>query len=319
MQIKCISAPKYFTAPKILEFLEECVPLFKLKDTRQPGYVFDLMKVRECSMLGTLVFYKIIEYTLSNKCFHKPAIAFNYEEPYVIEAFKRFGFWDLIMDYMEDRHSVEKSYRRLEVKIEDNFIIAPQALLRDSNFSSNALRENFLPQIEDYYSYDPKVVSMIFLCLSEILLNFWEHAVEDTKSIIVANGNKSQIEIACADTGKGIVSTLKENPDLVAKNSSFILSKSVEKGVTSKQKTNHMGYGLWILDQIVKLIKGRLHIYSQGAYYFNDFGKVKIGDCAYWGGTIIYLSLPLKEPKTLSDIEGHSEKSKLTHLKINWS
>ncbi len=319
MQIKFISAPKYFTAPKILEFLEECVPLFKLKMTRTPGYVFDLMKVRECSMLATLVFYKIIEYTLSNQCFNKPAIAFNYDEPIVIESFKKFGFWELIMDYMEDRRSVEKSYRRLEIKIEDNFIIAPQALLRDSNFSSKALRENFLPQIEDYYSYNSKAVSMIFLCLSEILLNFWEHAVEDTKSIIVANGNRTQIEIACADTGKGIVSTLKEGGTITSSSPALILSKSVEKGVTSKLKTNHMGYGLWILDQLVKLVKGRLHIYSQGAFYTNDFGKSKSGQCAYWGGTIIYISLPLKDPKSLSDIEGHSEKSKISKLKINWS
>lgn len=319
MNIKFIRAPKYFTAPKILEFLEECVQLFPLRNTQSPGYVFDLMKVQECSMLGTLVFYKIIEYTLTNRCFHAPAIAFNYEQPVAIEAFKRFGFWDLIMDYMEDRHSVEKSYRKLEVKVEGNFIIAPQALLRDSNFSSKALRENFLPQIEEYYSYDPKAVSMIFLCLSEVLLNFWEHAVDDTKSIIVANGNRQSIEIACADTGKGIISTLTDSSEVKSKKPAIILAKSVEKGVTSKKGTDHMGYGLWILDQIVRLVKGRLHIYSQGAFYVNDFGKIKTGECAFWGGTIIYLSLPLKEPKTLTDIEGHSEKSKLQKLKINWS
>jgi hypothetical protein len=319
MNLKFITAPKYFTAPKILEFLEECVQLFPLKGTRTPGYVFDLMKVRECSMLGTLVFYKIIEYTLTNNCFYRPSIAFNYEEPVTIEAFKRFGFWDLIMDYMEDRSGVERSYKKLEIKVEDNFIIAPQALLRDGNFSSRALRENFLPQIEEYYSFNPKAVSMIFLCLSEVLLNFWEHAVHDTKSIIVANGRKNNIEIACADTGRGIISTLEEGAGLKARSPSLILAKSVQKGITSKKGTDHMGFGLWILDQLVKLVKGRLHIYSQGAYYINDFGKIKTGDCAYWGGTIVYLSLPLNDPKTLSDIEGHSENSKLQKLKINWS
>lgn len=319
MPLRFITAPKYFTPQNILEFLDECVPIFKLKGTNTPGYVFDLLKVRECSMLGTLIFYKITEYTFTNNCLFQPSIAFNYDEPIVMDAFKRFGFWDLIMDYMEDRNSVEKSYRRLEVKIENNFIIAPQALLRDSNFSSKALRENFLPQIEDYYSASPKAVSMIFLCLSEVLLNFWEHAVDDTKSIIVANGNQTRIEIACADTGKGIISTLMAGAGLRTKMPSDLLAKAVEKGVTSKKMTNHMGYGLWILDQIVKLVKGRLHIYSQGAYYQNDFGKSKSGDCAFWNGTIIYVSLPLKEPKTLVDIEGYSEKHKIQQLKINWS
>lgn len=37
--------------------------------------------------------------------------------------------------------------------------------------------------------------------------------------------------------------------------------------------TNHMGYGLWILDEIVTATQGKLHIYSEGAYIFNNHGK----------------------------------------------
>lgn len=311
-----IAVPKHLTPSNILEFLDRFAPIFNMIERKEPGYIIDLSKIDKLSMLGTLLIYKIVEFTFNNKCFLQPIM--RMPKGTVVIDFEKFGFWDLIMDYMIDRHGVEKSYRKLEVKIEDDFIIAPQALLRDSNFSANALKENFLPRIESYYQSSPKAVSMIFLCLSEVLLNFWEHAVDDSKSIIVANGNKHTIEIACADTGKGIISTLKDT--IVNKSNKIapVLAKSVEKGITSKKHTNHMGYGLWVLDQIVIAVKGRLHIYSEGAFYHNDYGKVKTGECAYWGGTIVYLSLPLNNPKTWSDIEDEKEKAKFANLKINW-
>lgn len=78
-----------------------------------------------------------------------------------------------------------------------------------------------------------------------------------------------------------------------------------------------MGYGLWILNQIATKTKGRLHIYSEGAFYKNDFGKEIAQKCGYWKGTIIYLSLPLKKPITLTDIENHDNK-KFNDIKINW-
>jgi len=313
-----IAPPKHFTAPNVIEFLADCGPLFDLKGKRAPEYGFDLSNVKQCSMLGALVFFKIIEYGFISKCFKQPRIFHDPQNTVMVEAFKTYGFWELITNYVENKDSVEQSYRQLEIKVEDNFIIAPQALLRDSNFSSETLQKNFLPQIEEYYSFNNKIVSMIFLCLSEILLNFWEHAVDDTKSIIVASGNKNSIEIACADTGEGVISSLKKTGDYDKWGAENILIESVKKGVTSKKKSNHMGYGLWILDQIVTLVGGRMHLYSQGAFYHNDYGKVNTGKCGLWNGTIIYISLPLKNPKTLSDIENYSEKNKLDDLKINW-
>jgi signal transduction histidine kinase len=155
---------------------------------------------------------------------------------------------------------------------------------------------------------------MILLVFSEILLNFWEHAIEDTESIIVAHGNSQNIEIACADTGNGIISTL--GGSMISENfrPEQILLESLKRGVTSKKMTNHMGYGLWILDQITTMVKGRLHIYSQGAYYYNEYGSKKSGRCGYWQGTIVYISLPLQKPKTLVDIEPLVS----SEIKINW-
>jgi hypothetical protein len=160
---------------------------------------------------------------------------------------------------------------------------------------------------------------MLFTCLSEILLNFWEHAVDDNRSIIIADGTKKKIEIACADTGEGIITSLKTNPKYSNMHDSKILSKALDIGATSKERTNHMGYGLWIINEITNLVRGKLYIYSEGYFFKNDHGKVKSGSCAFWKGTIVYLNLPLGNPVSFSDLESKVKSFKrLTDIKINF-
>ena len=309
-----ISAPKHFQANNIISFLNEAQKIFSLKGKMLPDTLLDLSKVKVADMLSILLIYKFVEYTVTNQCFKRPIISNSIE---VVEAWEKYGFTDLIMAFMKQKGKDLSNYKNLKIKVEKNFIIAPQALLRNDNYSELNLKNKFLPVIEDYYSFNSKVVSMIFICLSEILLNFWEHAVDDTKSIIVANGNSTKIELACADTGKGIITTLGETLNFKNLPKEKIIEKSVAKGVTSKKKTAHMGYGLWILNEIVKMTKGRLQLISQGTYFFNDFGKITTGACGYWQGTIIYVSLPLDNPKTLSDIEEYSNDNAFRKLQIN--
>lgn len=310
-----INGPKNFQANNVISFLNEAQKAFSLKGKKIPDMHLELTKVRTADMLSTLLIYKFLDYTVTNSCFENPLLHYN---PVVIAAWEKYGFAELIQGYMNQKLDLS-SYKNLQIKVEDNFIIAPQALLREDNYSDKNLKNNFLPKIEEYYSFNDKVVSMIFICLSEILLNFWEHAVEDTKSIIVANGNNYKIEIACADTGKGIISTLGDSLQNKKLTKEKILAKSLEQGITSKIGTNHMGYGLWILNEIVTLTKGRLQLFSQGSYYINEFGKIKNGLCGYWQGTIIYISLPLESPKTLADIEEYKGTSAFKDLQINFS
>jgi len=309
------TAPKFFKANNVIIFLTEIELIFSLKDKLKSDVTFDLSKVVETNILGILLMYKFIDFTSENNCFDKPQVILN---SYVKDQWIKYGFYDLINEYFLNKVPSDKEYKNLDVNIQENFIIAPQPLLRNDNYSDQVLKTKFLPKIEKYYSYNIQIVSMIFQCLSEVLLNFWEHAVEDTKSILVADGNRNHIEIACADTGNGIITTLGQSPEFQEMAKELIIMKSIQRGITSKKMTDHMGYGLWILDEICKLTNGRLHLYSQGAYYFNDFGKIKNGNCAYWQGTIIYLSLPLKNPKTLSDIEMFNNKNDFDNLKINW-
>lgn len=309
-----ITPPKNLRSKEIAGFIQDCQVIFEIKGMGRKGFLLDLTRVKKASLLGVLVLYKVIEYSVNHACFEQPLIKLEPTSEIGI-ALEKYGFTDLILAYIQDKQDIERQYRNLKISIEDRFIIAAQALMRDDKKSREEINKKYLPQIEKYYKANPKGISMIMLVFSEILLNFWEHAINDTKSIIVAHGNKQNIEVACADTGKGIITTLGINFSQADLRPEQILLKALEKGVTSKQLTNHMGYGLWILDQITTLTKGILHIYSEGAYYYNENGRKSSGKCGYWQGTIIFISLPLHKPKTLEDIE---EKLTNKDLKINW-
>jgi hypothetical protein len=308
---RTIVAPKHFRANSIINFINDCQDIYRLPNKNENGFLLDLGKVKECTMIGVLLVYKIIEFSIKNNCFNRPM--YLMDTPFQ-EAMEKYGFTKLILTYLADKDVAEKEFANLKISVSDNFIIAPQALLRNDKYSSELLNKKYLPQIQQYYSFNEKAVTMIFLCFSEILLNFWEHAVDDTQSIIVANGNKSNIEIACVDNGKGILTTLKLAGKEQKDNLTTLMS-AVEKGVTSKDLSNHMGYGLWIIDQIAAKTQGRFHLYSEGCYYFREFGKVKSGKCGHWQGTIVYLSIPLGKPVTLADIETLDNNN---NLQIKW-
>jgi len=306
--------PKHFNIGSISKVLKDFEQVFKAKGKQIAGFHIEFNKVEKPSMIGALLLYKIIEYSSRHHCFSKPTISYHINTRFGY-ALVQLGFHYLIMAFIDDRdNKIDKEFNKLKISIGDKFIIAPKALLREDKVSREEINKTYLPQIQGYYKNNQKAVSMILLSFSEILLNFWEHATLDSKSVIVANGNNDIIEIACADTGEGIISTLSEKYKDKKVSPEFILGESVKKGNTSKSGTNHMGYGLWILDEIVTKTKGRMHIYSQGASYFNEGGKKKIEKAGYWQGTIIYLSLPLHHPKTLEDLVDN----KLNTLKINW-
>lgn len=306
-----IRAPKSLRPTDIHHFLAATEYFFE-KKRHESNFVLDLTWVKKTHFLGVLLIYKLMEFSYSKLRFIQPLIETD-EYGNIENDFVKFGFWDLINDYTRQR---DTDYRKLRVVVQDNFFLAPQALLRGDSYSKLSLIDKVLPQIKSYYTND-SAVNMIFQCLSEIILNFWEHAVDDTKSIILARGTQEVIEIACADTAKGIISTL--GPTLQAGlTGEQILKKSVEKDVTSKKKTNHMGHGLWQLSELVSLNGGRMHLYSEGFMYRNEAGNVAIHKCGYWGGTIIYMSLFVRKPVNVSDIPEYKNDLSLNEIKIDF-
>jgi hypothetical protein len=305
-------APKNLTKNYVLDFLNRVEKTFQWKEKQVPDVHIDLSPIREVDILGLLLIYKYIDYTYTHFCFKKPNLIID---EYINEVWEKYEFTSLIQAYVSNKEVSDRPFKDFKIKLEDKCIIAPQALLRNSDYTNEYLKKEFIPKIETYYKGQIKSTDLIFSCFSEILLNFWEHAVQDTKSVIIADGNKSKIEIACADTGKGIITNLGNFFGENVKKST-LLCQAVKKGVTSKPNSNHMGFGLWLVDELAKANGGKLHIYSQGYYYLNDYGKIKSGTCANWPGTIIYLNLNLNNPKTLSDL---MENSINKNLKINFT
>lgn len=306
------TAPKNFTVNYIPEFLAKVERTFFWKDRLIPNVKFDLSTIRNIDILGLLIIYKYIDFTYTNYCFKKPNLLVD---EYITESWNKYEFDSLFQAYISNKEVSERAFKGFKIKLEERFIIAPQALLRTTNYTNEYLKKEFIPNIEKYYAKSPESVSLIFSCFSEILLNFWEHAIQDTKSVILADGNKNKIEIACADTGVGIISNLTP---MFSKNMKpeDVLEKAIQKGVTSKPNSNHMGFGLWIVSQLVNANRGRMHLYSQGYYFYNDFGKIRKGKCAYWPGTVVYLNLNLDNPKTISEVINNEN---FNNLKINFT
>ena len=192
----------------------------------------------------------------------------------------------------------DKDYKTLKLETRNNFIIAPHALLKTEDIN-HSLSTKYMPHIQQYYG-DNKIVSMIFHCFSEAVLNFWAHAEGDDQSIIMAKGNKCGIEIACVDNGCGIISSLRQVSSY--KSNEKILKSAFDKNVSSKPSSNHMGCGLWLIKEICLKAKGELLVFSEGAKIEFSKNKTKVTQSPYWPSTIFYLYLPTETPITPADI-----------------
>lgn len=307
--LKIFKAPRFMQADKIELFLDSICEIFTMKDKLIPNVCFDVSNVESIDILGALTIYKFMEYVSKHNCCYRPKAKWG---KVVEDNLGEYGFLKLLNDYLSKKRA---DYDSLRFMTKNKFFIAPLALLREENYSKDKLVSNFHPQIEAYYSHIPKASAMVFQCLSEVLINFWEHATDDTKSILVAKGSKDFVEIACADTGEGIITTL--GPTLgKGYTNTDILVKALEKGITSKQHTDHMGCGLWVLDELVSKAKGKLYLFSEGSYYKRTFGNKSVGICPYWKGTIVYLFLPLSSPATIADLDDY-DINDLDEIKIN--
>lgn len=281
--------PSVFNVRYLKEFLKNISPVFRMKNKSVPHVCFNITTpTKEISLLGLLMIYKFLDYTVKNSCFKDPVCNYNKD---LLGKLKEFGFFDLVNSCFRN---LPADYNNLKYKERKDLFIAPIALDRQSEEDTSS---GINSQISKYYSYNPKIQFVILTTISEVISNFAAHADKETKSVLVATGNQKRFELACADNGVGIVTNLREIVCAPSKKMQIfdVLSKSIEKGVTSMldNSTGHMGYGLWMINQFVSNLKGEMYLFSEGAYFHNHQGKIRKGQCAYWAGTIIYLSIPL--------------------------
>ena len=293
------------------EIIRKLGCFYGFKQQQKTAFYLDFSDVKDLDLLGLLILYKLMEYSVLNKCFFNPCLL-NYEENRVIrEKVTYFGF-KYLMEELKNSKDPERQYKNLQINVSKEFIIAPMPLLKEAN-SSDYLNNDYSRKIESYYK-DEKVNAMIFTVFSEIFLNFWAHAVGDSKSIIVAHGNLEYIEIACADSGEGIINSISNAyPTCKRKDA---LKMALKKGVTSKKGSNHMGYGLWLINEIVTKTQSRLLLRSEEFCYENIAGKFRYQESPTWHGTIVYVKLILAKPITIDDIE--KDNKKLDNILINF-
>ena len=87
----------------------------------------------------------------------------------------------------------------------------------------------YLSKIQEFYGNTYQAHTIAF-CIAELFSNFWSHATQDSGTVMVAKGNKSFIEICFADTGEGIINSLKNaNVIYKAMSARIIMKKRLRK------------------------------------------------------------------------------------------
>lgn len=297
-QKKTYCAPKNFVHLNAKYFLQNITSIFTMEGKRIPNVFFKVEKDTKADILGLLLIYKFLDFTVQKNCFENPETDLKNSKT-ISDQMRQIGFKKLVDENFNIKSIHEGVEQNPSFSEQNTFFIAPLVLDK----SQKSVGTNNEKKINDYYSYNPKIASGILQCIGEIASNFQEHAVSDTKSVLVAKGNRQYIEIACADNGNGIISTLQPFLKMVRKNCRYeVLLEAIKENVTSKAEEGHMGCGLWIVNQFVLKTRGIMRIFSQNGYLFNINGNIKCGESPYWKGTIIYVNIPLSNPNAFSEV-----------------
>ena len=266
-------------------------------------------RVNKVDVLGILVLYKFLEYSVMHSCFENPTFNLTYNK-YLDNEIGKFGFSDLIAALMNNK-AKEHYYKNLDTQVTEDFILAPIAILR--GIDMRAQKKKAQKEIAKYYG-DNDTTAMILQVFSEIFQNYLSHAETDNRSIVVMHGDKQKIAFACADNGVGILKSMKANPRYSSLKVEVMLKKSLKRGVTSKEGTNHLGYGLFYINEVVSRLGGQLIIYTDHYFLYNRAGRTSITRLHKWHGTIIYVTIPLHQAITIDDIETETNND----IKINF-
>lgn len=242
--------PPICTIQRIKQYLDIASPIFGMEHKKIEHVTLDTHLVERMDIVGVLLIYKFVEYTSKKACFKSPEMIGNKNFLYEMQ---RLGFWELLNSFFLN---LPGNYASLKYQLFENVFIAP---IRLNEMSLVEVPNNYIPDILDYY-HDTETCSVVFSVLIEIVSNFKEHSNDDTDTVLVATGDTNKFEVVCADTGIGMVSSLapvlNNNPSLRIRNYD-VLEMATMQGITSKKGTDHMGFGLWLISEFVKIAKGR--------------------------------------------------------------
>ncbi len=123
-------------------------------------------RVKNISLFSQLLLYKFISYSAQNRCFKNTNFIFD---DHVFNQLVKSGFWVLIESHLKNKEIAEqifKEYRTQYTSYPGHFFPAPIKLMRNDNLRFKHIQE-FTSQINSFYSYDDKIVSLVSTCLCE--------------------------------------------------------------------------------------------------------------------------------------------------------
>lgn len=133
----------------------------------------------------------------------------------------------------------------------------------------------------------------------EILNNVIDHSQSKNTPVATAQFYPSsrKCQVAIVDSGVGFLSTLKKNYPFI-ENESEALVEAIQKEVTGAEPflygsiTKNIGYGLYIISEIIKLTNGFMKIISNDGMLVIRNGNVKKTLLDFgWKGTIVAFEL----------------------------
>jgi anti-sigma regulatory factor (Ser/Thr protein kinase) len=131
-------------------------------------------------------------------------------------------------------------------------------------------------------------------CFTELLDNTCCHAEIESGGIICCQTYTNEIQVSIVDSGIGIAESMRKSPQYKYLDNCQLLRESVRENVSSKlydEDRDHQGFGLFALNEIVRLSGGNLSIFSNGAYLLTNSKATYVNNGPDWKGTIINFSL----------------------------
>ena len=142
--------PQKLTQRNTKEFLKSIDGVFKLSGKKIEGFNLDAKDTSEIDILGQLLLYKFLDFTVNKNCFLNPKTNLKYN--YIIaDKFKKYGFTNLVDSCFSP--SSRDTFANNEQFIEKEGIYTAPMILRRASDESGIGNVNE-SKINQYYSYD---------------------------------------------------------------------------------------------------------------------------------------------------------------------
>lgn len=206
----------------------------------------------------------------------------------VDDYLNRIDFYDLAgmdVDYPWQRHNAAGRFRevvQVQSEHEGEEVVREVMAILDRNVEGiagvyDAVRHSFL----------------------EIVSNVFHHARSPTEAVVCAQSySRLQcVELAVADSGRGIPASLGQNPQLAPRfsNAAQGIAVAVEPRTTGRPEYNS-GEGLFFSLEFVKNNGGEACIHSQDGALWVRGGQTEVETTSFWPGTCVSMRFRTDQP-----------------------